>query len=283
MADKAIKIFNVTADEVEAISDLLTPEITQLMEAGIDIPVIGALLGDDLAGAAAGIISDGCFEIISLYVLPEYRRKRVGRALIKTFENMLEDEQLFLRSQYTLQSEDNETLAPFFEFMGFYQEENDTPGYYLTPLKDFNVTVKASEALKYDIRYLFELSETEIRACNIECNEKEMPLPDTGLIRADKKHSVISFSEGQVNGYAIAEHAGGVVRLSGLWSETKDLSELTAMLSFVEKSLKTDYIPKTRVLLVAYDNETYSVVNKAAKRSANASFGFIKEPEGSIS
>ena len=205
MPNKDIKIFGLRADLADKTEGLLLPEAVELLRKDMPLIAFGAALDEEVVGAVAGGADGVYFDIISLYVHPAYRRKRIGKALMSEAEELLRDEGLFMRATYTLQNEDNETLAPFLEFFGFEPEEAIHPTYFTAELKDLSLRLRASEAVAYDIRFLSEMDDLKKRVLANECIEGGMPLPEGGFFSADDGISVISLRDNKISGYALSE------------------------------------------------------------------------------
>ncbi|MBQ9442780.1 MAG: GNAT family N-acetyltransferase [Lachnospiraceae bacterium] len=71
-------------NEAEDISGYLRPEVETVLKKGLPVTAYAAACDGTIAGAIAGAIDNEVFEIWSLYVDPEYRRRGVGSALIQT-------------------------------------------------------------------------------------------------------------------------------------------------------------------------------------------------------
>ena len=76
-------ISRITDKGVDSISSMLAPEIVSAIKDDLPVTALAVVDGDIAVGALGGIVSQNSFEIISIYVAPQDRRKGAGTALMK--------------------------------------------------------------------------------------------------------------------------------------------------------------------------------------------------------
>lgn len=115
--------------DATAFGPLLVPEIADRISKGEPFTVLGLAEGDVACGVLAGLWLDSAFQIMSIYVAPDYRRKGGGRQLVQTLVGAIHDldKPTKVTMGYTEYQNDHQTLAPFLEHLGFESVEEDIP------------------------------------------------------------------------------------------------------------------------------------------------------------
>lgn len=124
----------ITPEQLPVFRSLLLPDTAYAIERGDPVTALGLTEGDIAVGALAGYLEHNRFQISSLYVAPDYRRRGGGRMLIETLIPFLLKlpGQFDLEIHYLATAPDHKTLAPFLAALGFALEEDKTQNLYLT-------------------------------------------------------------------------------------------------------------------------------------------------------
>lgn len=123
-----MEIFLLDKENVKDFSFLLTPEAVQAISSesraqGFVVKEENRHVGA-LAGHFTGLYS---YELLSVYVLPEYRRRGVGRLLLTTLDDALKGTGANIHIGFTKLNDDLKGLDAFFDAAGYdeiYDEES---------------------------------------------------------------------------------------------------------------------------------------------------------------
>ncbi|MFI3312298.1 MAG: GNAT family N-acetyltransferase [Eubacteriales bacterium] len=112
-----------------AFGTLLLPQVQTRLEEGEPLTVLGLVEEEIACGALAGLWLDEAFQILSLYIAPEHRRKGGGRLLIKTLVTALTqlERPTNLEIAYTETMADHKVLTLFLEALGFHSHPERHP------------------------------------------------------------------------------------------------------------------------------------------------------------
>ncbi len=104
----------ITKETAPAFESLVLPSIYALFQKGSPVTAVGLTEEDRPIGAAMGYIDrDGVFKLLSLYVLPQYRRRGGGTLLIQTLRALTETMDLLVIFSYLDGSPGSEYYGPF--------------------------------------------------------------------------------------------------------------------------------------------------------------------------
>ena len=86
----------------------------EAIERGEPVTAIGIAHEDTACGAMAGYVENGCFQVISLYAAPDYRRLGGARLMVSQMEELLKENDIrSIEISFTTVEQENETLVPF--------------------------------------------------------------------------------------------------------------------------------------------------------------------------
>jgi GNAT superfamily N-acetyltransferase len=121
----------ITEDNLQFFRTLLLPAALDLLADGEALTALGLVQDEVACGAAAGHLTEDSFEIMSLYVAPDYRRKGGGRLLLDTYAELLSatpDATIHsMTISYTVTQKEHEDLMPFLTSMGFVSQKEMSP------------------------------------------------------------------------------------------------------------------------------------------------------------
>ncbi len=286
-----IRIYPVGMNEAEDISGYLMPEVETALKKGLPVTAYAAAYDGTIAGAIAGAIDNEVFEIWSLYVDPEYRRRGVGSALIHTLEKLVEDfgiedqDDTFIpiRAKYTEENEDNEALLPFFRAMHYTEDPIPYPMYYIEYLDDLksreDIPAKVSDKSD-DIIMTFEEAGTRLlKAANHVSAQGGYPTPQGGLT-SDSVIADLSFCavrDGKIQAYVTIEDFGDdLIEVSSIWTGLDNPVELLAMLLKLIDALKARYPGDTKIAMLATNERAYKLIEYLFSYVKPRSHRFIK-------
>ncbi len=258
---------------------MMLPEVADALKKGLPVTVFGAVMTSKLVGVLAGAASGDSYEIHSLYVLPYYRRRGVGRALVEKLEQVLEKDDLIIKAEFTMQNRDNETLPPFLGTMEFEEEAVTFPRYYIGNLGDLKIDqrlMKMANARSVAFSYV---PEHILRTASNISIQEGYPLPDGGLLskNVDKEISQCVISGEDVKAYVAVELMGGKgLKIAALWSSLSDPREMVAMLSAMINEMKKKHPPDTKVAMLVLTPIVVKIIDHLFDKVELCSYSFVR-------
>ena len=274
-----VKVYVITKEAAEKTRSLFLPEIAEVPEDGLPTTALAAVKDEMTVGALAGAIKGDVFEIYSLYVEPEYRRKGVARELIWKLEELLSDSGMAIRAQFTVEDGDSGTLPPFFMSMGFTDDPLLYPSYYMGYLGDLNLEDKTGGKSDGDIVSFAEVNETLLREMSHIFAGEGAPLPENGLTspEVDKELSFCVLHEEKIVSYATVEPIDEkTVYISSVWTAHNNPRQMLFMLFKLVGALKERYEPQTRVIMLAVNEAEYELIHHLFDYVEPVSFRMVK-------
>ena len=252
----------IEAENVSHFAPLLLPGARTLIEAQEPAVALGCVLEGTACGALCGYLVGEHFEIISLYVSPDYRRRGVASALFGALLNALKGVTGVISVDFIISSEEHETLAPMLEGYGFKRVPDVTRGFYGTTLEKL-VSSDIFEKFYGDepLTSFSEVGDGILSAAQKQVEAKGFPMPENGFLSptVDKECSVIHVRKDGVKAYVVIEKSGDKSLLvSGLGSFMNTPAVL--MQALHDAILKAmDVYPKETTVIM-------QPVNEAAKK-----------------
>lgn len=269
----------IGSEQLAYFSTLLMPDAVAAIERGEPVTAIGIAQEDVACGALAGYVENGCFQVVSLYVAPAYRRLGGGKLMLSQLEELLREERDIhsMEISYTIGEPDNETLAPFLAAMGFAPEDDKGRNIFtftlgqLTGAKVWKPAVSKSLC----IRPFSQLSEYELHAVQKRGIVQETPLPEAALtspqLEREISHALIR--EGKVEAYAVFDHSCcGALTLCGLWVGDPNPAVLYSLLKTVIQRAAELYSPQTRIALQTVNDQSARLLRGLVPDAEKVSF-----------
>lgn len=232
-------------------STLLLPEAAQAIDREEPITALGIVEEGVACGALAGYVSDGCFQIISFYVAPDYRRRGGGSLMLHRLEEFLSENSSIhaVEISFTTAHEDNEGLLPFLNTLGFLPENDRGRNIYSFTLEELNESLALHTPVRSSvlIKPFSQLSEDVLRAAQKRCISLDAPLPEQTFLGSDLElelsHAIII--DGMVKAYAAVDHSYcGALTLCGLWIKESHAVALYTLLKTVITRAQELYPPQ---------------------------------------
>ena len=273
------RISFITKKGVDSIASMLAPEIVSAIKEDLPVTALAAVDEGVAVGAMGGVVNGNAFELISVFVAPEDRRKGAGTALMKALFKLCEAEELEIRAEYTPIDEEGRTLEPFFESLGFRQESVMFPAYlsYESGNMDFD-----PGKLRGSRSEIFILSETPRKIMDEipKLSEEEDGMLGTikanmGLI--DKDLSFVAALKGKIRACVLTEHAGDdMLQITPLWGPEEDISDMRLMISYVVERLRESGEQETNIIMPVFDPATLSIADDIRGTASATTLGFVK-------
>lgn len=113
--------------DLEFYGDFMLSEPRAMLENGWPLIALGLTEKDVACGILTGYVSGGVFNITTLYVAPDYRRKGGGTLLLQHLCEILRQIPglLAVSAEYTVTHNEHRLLESFFDKLGFEPEETE--------------------------------------------------------------------------------------------------------------------------------------------------------------
>ncbi|MCD7806447.1 MAG: GNAT family N-acetyltransferase [Lachnospiraceae bacterium] len=258
---------------------LLLPAAARALSEGEPLTALG-LTEDDLAvGALAGYLEDGMFQIISLYVAPDYRRRGGGRLLVETLENLLKEFRMGMVIRFTATREEHETLAPFLKAMGFLDETDEKENIFVTSLAQMKEISYFSGATETGISF-DKLDESLIRQAEREARVNGAPRPEGGIDgpKVERRISMAIVRDNQIAAYAIFDRSCmNSLTLSSTWSGSVGPTALYSMIRAAFARAERIFPPEEKIVVQSVDQTTAALIKAMVPQAKMISHTWTKE------
>ena len=233
---------------------LLLPEVTEALDNGEPVTVLTLTQQDAAVGALAGYLDHARFQILSLYIAPDYRRCGGGRMLIEALFHALDGYASGIDISFTLTRPEHRTLPSFLTNMGFSRVPSTEETLYLTTLGQAAHVPFFDGKSGISATPFTELSPAALAQMERAARQTGAPVPKGGF-RAqsiDRSVSLVSMSGGSVAGYLVFERTPfGDLTLSAAWSDSKNLMHMPGLLRNGVAKLRDRYSPETKIMIQA--------------------------------
>ncbi len=269
-----IAICYVDSENIYKVAGLLKKEVSELSGRGLPLTVLAAVEDSVIIGALGGNLLDTCFELNSLYVDPGHRRRGAGRGLINKLEELLKGEVWEIRVGYTLENEDNETLRPFLNAMGFDKRRKSYPAYYMESLSRTGLGLSHLAKGKNEVHTL-----SEIKTGSLKLISNIFSIEGGRLSQNTDLHSsaCILTEEGVLSFAVVEKIAPDMLRIPLIWwsghARPEDVVDLTA---FMLREIKKRYPPETKLAIVAGNEHTEKLIALIMRDTGPCSLNFYK-------
>ena len=276
----------ITEKRVDEVAKMLAPEAVLAIKKGLGATALAVVEKGTVIGALSGEIDENTFEIVSIYVVPEKRRRGAGSALMKKLFELADEENLMVRAEYTPVDSEGATLAPFFRAAGLEQESLIFPIYCMETLKTLKTDSKSLPGSRSEIMTFNEAPAKMLEKAIKERKEEDDLLGEIegflGLI--DKNISFLAASNGEVKECILAERVGkDIIELTPVWEGTGDEEEnddydrdMKLMLSFSLDEIRKTASPETNIMIPATDQKTLALTEDMLGTNAVTTLGFVK-------
>ena len=242
---------------------LLVPEVADALADGEPVTALTLIQDDNAIGALAGYLDGGRFRIVSLYVVPNYRRCGGGRMLLEELFEALDGYAAGVEISFTVTHEDHRTLLSFLDVMGFEREEDNGETRYLTTLgKTAETSFFAASGNNTGIPFA-ELSAGAISLMGKAAVMARAPIPEGGLQAktVDPDLSVAVFHGNNPEAYVVIENdRPGSLTLSAAWSGSKDRTLMPNLLRSAVSRACEKYPPETQIVIQAVNRASAMLI-----------------------
>ena len=269
----------ITEKGIDSVAGMLAPEIVSAVKKGLPATALAVVEDDTAIGALGGAIDRDTFEIVSIYVTPEHRRRGAGTALMKELFELADAEDLMVRAEYTPVDSEGRTLEPFFRALDFLQEDLALPVYYVDELRNFTLDSRSLPGSRSEILTFEETPAKVLNEAMAQRDENEGLLAemDDYIDHIEKDMSFAAVDRGEIKSCVLTERVGQrMIQLSPVWSAEGDIRDVRLMLSFVLDEIRKNFSPDTRIITPALDNMIREIVDEVYGTSVAVTLSFFK-------
>ena len=272
-------ISQITEKRIDDTAGMLAEEVVSAIKKGLPATALAVVEDETVVGALGGAVCGDTFEIISIYVTPECRRRGAGTALIKKLFELLDEAELMVRAEYTPLDAEGRTIAPFLTAMGFRQEKLIFPIYCFQTAKKIRFDSRALPGSMAQVLSFAEAPEKLLSEALKHRKEEDGMLGDIDAFMSimDKKLSYIAVERGELKACTLAERVSeGLIELTPVWGAEPDVRNMKLMLAFALDEIRASCSPDTNVMITTLDPETMDIAEELLGSYATVTLGFIK-------
>ena len=273
-------------EQLQWFQTLMLPQAREALQQGEPLTAIGLSCDGTACGALAGYVDTGCFHVVSLYVAPDYRRRGGASRMIRTLETQMEkaDHIYAMELRFAAADEENRTLQPFLEHLGFEVEDDGARNIYAFTLdevmhaKELRRETGAAQAKTNRLRAFSQLSDDQLRAIQKRAVALEAPVPEQRLSDpgVERELSLAWMVDGRAEAYVIFDHSCcGVLTLSALW--TGDDAGAPVAYTLLKTALQRAaelYPPQTQIALQVVNSQSARLLHGLLPEAKKISYTY---------
>lgn len=269
-------VTSIYDDNLQYFRDLMLPNVYQALERGMPVSAVGLVDEETACGAVAGYIDGNAFQVASLFVAPQFRRKGGATLLLDTMKKLLLDINgvYTMRIEYTISRDDHLTLRPFLDKYGFLEETEDT-GIYGVTLEQVKKTPFFAQSDAHQANKATPFS--QIPPIYIKMLDRSIsstgirPYGDP-LDRAnyDAEISMGAVSNNKIEAFVLFDHSfDGKLTLAYAYSEAGGVSGPATLISLLRSAFSVavrKYPPDTQIIINAANPTSAALLKKITGR-----------------
>lgn len=263
-----MEIYSLDKDNVESFDFLIMQDAVDGIKA--DDGTLGFVVKDEEedrhVGGLAGIFTSPTnFEISSIYVVEDARRKGVASKMIDTLYEVIDGIDANISINYAQMNDDQEALGAFLEAKGFEEYNDQDSNIYSLTLDQIenvklNATSKKVKYISFD-----EIPSYMFKECMERGKKGFKPIPIGGLESdsIDKRISTGIVDDDKLVGFAVIEKVDDEnLMLSSIYVDSKlSMVALTGLLGKAKDKALESYDKNTRLLIPAVTEESRKLIS----------------------
>ncbi|MBQ8970253.1 MAG: GNAT family N-acetyltransferase [Lachnospiraceae bacterium] len=273
------KILPVTAEHVDDVAGMLSEEAVTALRLELPVTAFAVAEGNTVIGALSGAADGDFFEISSLYVSPDFRRRGAGTALMKTLFSLLSEPELMVRIEYAPQGDDTETLEPFLISLDFNRDTVSYPPYFTETLRKVKIDTAKLRGSREKLLSFAE-APAELLATVSEATAPAVghePICNLLSETIDRDNSFISLEDDEISAFVAADTGlEESFQVCAVWADVSHLNAVKEMLACAFEGLKGRYHPDTRITMLAMGPMAEEAVGFACPDARAFSYSFVK-------
>ncbi len=214
----------IDAESMGTFQSLLLPEVRAALERGEPLLTLGWSVNRTAAGALSGFLEGGNFEILSLFVSPEYRRQGGGSLLLSCLSSLAEGAAENITLSFASAETAHGELEEFLKARGFREESRSELPLYRCTLgqvsqSDLLRDVKSPKSF----RSFSECGAEALRMAEKRALFMDYPLPEGGFSAPglDMNLSVAYENQGEITAWTVlTREEDGSLTMAGAVNES---------------------------------------------------------------
>ncbi len=189
--------------------ELITEDTRKRLDNGEGLYIIGLTSEEYAAGALVFERIRDCLEVLSLYVLPDFRHRGGSKLLLNALEAIASKLDYIVTASFSMVDSETELLEKAFINADFQKREDVDYKTYIVTLAECEDAESLKNVKKNTkIKYFSELTENKLKSYNKQAEEKFAPLPVDGLMskKVDRELSAVYEENGRIKGYVVIEN-----------------------------------------------------------------------------
>ena len=188
--------------------ELISAEAEKRLLEGEQLSMIGATHGKFAAGAVMFYMEEDHVEIVSIYVMPSFRKQGCGSMMLSAIEGVAAELESWVSVSFLVVNDETGTLEAFFRSHDYdLRKDVDYKSYMVTlgECEESDTLRKVKKDKK--LKYFSELTETKLKSYTKQAETKLAPLPVGGLLSpdVDRELSVVYEVNGRMEGFLAIE------------------------------------------------------------------------------
>ena len=189
--------------------ELITEDTRKRLDNGEGLYIIGLTSEEYAAGALVFERIRDRLEVLSLYVLPDFRNRGGSKLLLNALEAIASKLDYIVTASFSMVDSETELLEKAFINADFQKREDVDYKTYIVTLAECEDAESLKNVKKNSkIKYFSELTENKLKSYNKQAEEKFAPLPVDGLMskKVDRELSAVYEENGRIKGYVVIEN-----------------------------------------------------------------------------
>lgn len=257
----------ITSENLEWFEPLMTHTAAELIKEGAPVYAVGAVeeQTETACGALVGYVRGGCFQLLSLFVSPEYRRRGYGNLLLGELVEVCREEGIGIEASFSGTGTETDSLAEFLKYWFFRREEQPQGEIYEISLGEALKSGYNKENSSVHVRRLEECPDRMVREISKRAYDSSAPVPEGGFFSPsiDRQISVVYEQEGRITAYLLFDHSlEGRLTLCALCSLDGNPRALAEMLFAAMAFCRGKYPEETEFYMQTINETSRHLVHK---------------------
>ncbi|MCR4642697.1 MAG: GNAT family N-acetyltransferase [Lachnospiraceae bacterium] len=269
----------------EAFQPVLLKEVYPFINSEGEIFAIGLTESGTAIGALAGVMKNDRFQVLSLFVAPDYRRKGGGHLLVNEALKLIEEDADALEFSFAMTDPDKAALISFLEAEDFRNETIEDRNIYIIPLSDAKRAVSrwkdamSARSLKIVLKHFSECNEHEIYDAEKQAKIQAAPMPKGGFSseEIDADLSCLIMEKDELKAFCAVDYSVlEMPTIASLWVKSVNPLITGNILADVIKNLCEDFPPEAEFAVPVINDNSFRLVKKSFPNARGISYHFSK-------